>query len=93
MQLSFTPAEQDFRGRLRSWLDENTPRDAAAPVPGSDEEVAYLRRWQQTLYRAGWCGLTWPESYGGQGAGFVEQVIYDEEMARAQARSSSTRSA
>ena len=44
-----------------------------------------MRGWQETLYRAGWCGLTWPRQYGGQGAGLVEQVIYDEEMARAQA--------
>ena len=85
MQLSFTPAEQEFRNRLRQWLEQNTPRESAAPVPGSDEEVAFLRSWQQALYRAGWCGLTWPKRYGGQGAGFVEQVIYDEEMARAQA--------
>jgi len=85
LQLSFTPAEQEFRNRLRQWLEQNTPRESAAPVPGSDEEVAFLRSWQQALYRAGWCGLTWPKRYGGQGAGFVEQVIYDEEMARAQA--------
>ena len=85
MQLSFTPGEQEFRNRLRQWLEQNTPRESAAPVPGSDEEVAFLRSWQQALYRAGWCGLTWPKRYGGQGAGFVEQVIYDEEMARAQA--------
>jgi alkylation response protein AidB-like acyl-CoA dehydrogenase len=85
LQLSFTPDQQNFRSRLRLWLEQNTPSDSTAPVPGSDEEVAFLRRWQQTLYRAGWCGLTWPEKYGGRGAGFVEQVIYDEEMARAQA--------
>ena len=61
------------------------PRGAGAPIPGSEEEVAYLREWQQKLFAAGWCGLTWPKEYGGRGAGFVEQVIYDEEMARAQA--------
>jgi alkylation response protein AidB-like acyl-CoA dehydrogenase len=85
VRLTATAEQQEFRTRLRDWLRAHTPKPEMAPVPGSDEEVDFLRRWQRELYRAGWCGLTWPLRYGGQGAGFVEQVIYDEEMARAQA--------
>jgi len=88
MDLSYTSAQQEFRSRLRRWLEGHVPRaepDRPIPAPGSEEEARFLQAWQQTLYRDGWCGLTWPKEYGGQGAGFVEQVIYDEEMARAQA--------
>jgi alkylation response protein AidB-like acyl-CoA dehydrogenase len=85
VRLSSGAEERAFRARLRSWLETNVPRGATAPTPGSEEEVAFLRDWQAKLYAAGWCGLTWPREYGGGGAGFVEQVIYDEEMARAQA--------
>ena len=85
MNLSFGPEAEEFRARLRGWLRNNVPRESAAPVAGSDEEVAHLRRWQRALYEAGWCGLTWPREHGGQGLGYVEQVIYDEETARAQA--------
>ncbi len=85
MDLSFSRAEQEFRARLRAWLDDHVPRGEPPPVLGSEEEVARLRSWQRKLYDGGWCGLTWPLEYGGRGLGFVEQVIYDEEMARAQA--------
>jgi len=67
VQLSFGEEHRAFRARLREWLEANVPRDAAAPMPGSEEEVAYLRAWQQKLFSAGWCGLTWPKEYGGRG--------------------------
>ncbi len=44
-----------------------------------------MREWQRRLHQAGWCGLAWPKEYGGGGATLVEQIIYNEEMARAQA--------
>jgi alkylation response protein AidB-like acyl-CoA dehydrogenase len=85
VDLTPPPDAEAFRARLRAWLRENVPRGPAAPLPGSEEEVEYLRGWQRALYEAGWCGLTWPKEHGGQGLGFIEQVIYDEETARAQA--------
>ena len=89
MDLTFTPEQEAFRLRLRRWLAENLPAgwgtDAFAPFASSREEVGFLRDWQAKLYRGGWCGLTWPKEYGGGGAGVVEQAIFNEEMARAQA--------
>jgi alkylation response protein AidB-like acyl-CoA dehydrogenase len=89
VDLSFTPAQEAFRLRLRAWLAENLPPGWGSPdFPGfadEDEETAFLRAWQARLHRAGWCGLGWPREYGGAGATPVEQAIYDEEMARAQA--------
>ena len=89
MDLSFTPEQQQFRSRLRRWLEEHLPSgwgtDAYRPPATYAEEVAFLRQWQATLYAAGWCGLSWPTEYGGGGAGLVELAIYNEEMARAQA--------
>lgn len=84
MDLSYTPEQEAFRARLRRWLEDNVPQDV--PEPESyEEEVAFLTRWQAKLHAAGWCGLSWPREYGGAGAGIVEQSIYNEEMARAQA--------
>jgi len=89
MDLTFTPAQNAFRLRLRRWLAENLPTgwgtDAYVPPTTYAQEVAFMRDWQATLYRGGWCGLTWPTQYGGGGATLVEQAIYNEEMARAQA--------
>ena len=75
-RLSDTPDEARFRERLRAWLEEHTPSVGKHDVSG-------LKAWQRMLYEAGWLGLTWPSEYGGQGLGFREQAIYNEEAARA----------
>ena len=86
MDLSFTPAQEEFRVRLRRWLTENLPAGwGTEGFPGfasEDEETAFLRDWQARLHRAGWCGLSWPPEYGGAGATPIEQAIYDDETAR-----------
>jgi alkylation response protein AidB-like acyl-CoA dehydrogenase len=65
---------------LRSWLEVNPP----GPEPTRlDEWVAYGKSWQRKLYEAGWCGVHWPAAYGGRGASVMEQIIFQEEMARA----------
>ena len=89
MDLTLTPAEEQFRDECQGWLDVHVPRewhDAAfreSLTPA--EEVAFLKSWQHTLYDGGWVGLAWPQEYGGRGATFMEQVIFNQAMARAKA--------
>ncbi len=75
-----------FRRDLRSWLEENVPRDLGpertAGLP-EDERIRRLRAWQRRLAEARWVGITWPREYGGREAGIPEQLVYVEEMARA----------
>lgn len=89
MDLSFSPEQEAFRLRLRDWLQQNLPSTWGTPERESHasyhEEVAFLTRWQRRLFEGGWCGLSWPREYGGAGVGVIEQAIYNEEMARAQA--------
>jgi len=77
-----------FSADLRHWLDANVPDDLrpenADRLP-DDERVRRLRAWQRKLAEARWVGITWPEEYGGRGAGIPEQIVYVEEMARARA--------
>jgi alkylation response protein AidB-like acyl-CoA dehydrogenase len=80
MDLAYSPEEERFRTELRTWLEHNPP----GPEPERiDEWVAYGKRWQGRLYDAGWCGVAWPKEYGGRGATLIEQIIFQEEMARA----------
>ena len=80
------PDLEAFRAELRGWLDANVPDDLrpenADRLP-DDERVRRLRAWQRKLAEARWVGITWPEEYGGRGAGIPEQIVYVEEMARA----------
>src|SRR5271165_7043010 len=88
MDLNLTPREQEFRDEVRSWFSSNVPKDwtKIRNVEQSMEaRFAYLRAWQRKLFDAGWAGISWPKEYGGRGASLMEQVIFNEEMARAEA--------
>lgn len=86
MDLTPTSEQIQFRDELRSWLKDNVPQPVTR---GSSENLLQrfekLRAWQQKLHAAGWAGVSWPQAYGGRGATLMEQVIFLEEMARAQA--------
>ena len=47
--------------------------------------MAFLRDWQAQALPRRLVRLSWPKEYGGGGASLMEQAIYNEEMARAQA--------
>jgi alkylation response protein AidB-like acyl-CoA dehydrogenase len=91
MDFSFTPEQEAFRMELRRWLEANLdPQlrvyDAMDERVAASREVFEKRRaWQAKLYAAGWAGIAWPKEYGGRGAGLIEQIIYNEEYARARA--------
>jgi alkylation response protein AidB-like acyl-CoA dehydrogenase len=68
-----------FRDRVHAWLAENVPdNDENGPA---EEMVATAKRFQASLYDAGFAGITWPAEFGGQGLSRAEQQIFDEEAA------------
>lgn len=86
MDLNLSTEERVFRDELRAWLGRNVPRDwptwREKPM-----EIAfpYLRAWQRKLYHGGWAAVSWPKAYGGRDATLIEQAIFWEEMAQADA--------
>jgi alkylation response protein AidB-like acyl-CoA dehydrogenase len=90
--MSAIPQEQQatqdeaFRAELRAWLTSHiTDEFREQRTMTFQEKVAVRRAWQQTLFESGWIGIGWPEEYGGRGANLMQEAIYNEEMARAQA--------
>ena len=89
--MDLTPtAEQDaVRADCRAWLEANLPWEygKGLPPPFDDltEEFAFLRDWQARLAEGGWVAVTWPEAYGGRGAGALTHYVVQEELARARA--------
>jgi alkylation response protein AidB-like acyl-CoA dehydrogenase len=83
MDLNLTTAEKKFRDDFRAWLAKNVPEKWA----GGDKDAhnAYLRKWQRTLFDGGWAGISWPKAFGGRGATLMEQAIFQEELALADA--------
>ncbi len=89
MHFDDSPQEAEFRAKARAWLDQNTEkRDPSQNLPNplgereDDAAVAASKAWQATKFDAGWAVLTWPEEFGGQGLGRMEQVIWNQEETR-----------
>jgi alkylation response protein AidB-like acyl-CoA dehydrogenase len=78
MDFGDSPEELAFRLRLREWLGHNNP--GLPPSSTSDEYWAGQAAWHQTLYDAGFFGLSWPKEVGGHGLPSVYDVILDEEI-------------
>ena len=91
MELHDSPAEARFRAELRAWLEREVPAHGPPPAKGADgaenwpARRAYDTDWQRKLFDAGYAGMNWPAEFGGRGATLVEQLIYYEETARADA--------
>lgn len=88
MDLNLTPQEAAFRDEVRAWFAANVPKDWVKrrnEEESMEARFAYLRAWQRKMFDAGWAGVSWPKEYGGRGASLMEQVIFIEEMARAEA--------
>lgn len=85
-----SPEQQEFRESVRRFLAAHAkPKQEAGPWAVSfhvDPEDARRefeegRAWQQTRYKAGMAGFTYPEEYGGQGGPAWQEQIYNEEAA------------
>lgn len=88
MDFTYSPAEDEFRTELRSWLADALPRGWGETVfePEDEHERAMFRLdWERKLHDGGWSGINWPKEYGGRGATLIERGIFAEEMARARA--------
>jgi alkylation response protein AidB-like acyl-CoA dehydrogenase len=87
VDLDDTPEQASYRAQVRTWLEEHA---SEAPVltgktalRDEQEIIAARRLWQGKLAEGGLAGVTWPKEYGGQGRGPIDQVICNQEIARA----------
>jgi alkylation response protein AidB-like acyl-CoA dehydrogenase len=87
MDLNLTDTEKSFRDEFREWLATNLPKPWQGSTNSEDrsEYIRYLRDWQGKLFEGGWAGISWPRDFGGRGATLMEQAIFQEELARANA--------
>jgi alkylation response protein AidB-like acyl-CoA dehydrogenase len=90
MDLRDGPEDVAFRAEVRRFLDENVVGEFAELKGrgGSGDETfgfEVRRRWEKVLADGGWTCLGWPVEFGGRGATITQQVIFNEEYARAAA--------
>jgi alkylation response protein AidB-like acyl-CoA dehydrogenase len=87
VDLDDTPEQAAYRAQTRSWLEANKSQAPVLTGAGALQDEAQIlaarRAWQGKLAEGGLAGVTWPKEYGGQGLGPIEQVISNQEIARA----------
>jgi len=82
------PDDERFRAEVRGWLGSALTGEFAGLIgkggPGREHEFVEERMaWERRLGADGWIGIGWPESDGGRGLRWQQQVIFHEEYARA----------
>lgn len=83
MNLDYSSEDRAFRARAREWLAANRP-DGVRPPEGA-AAAAFDLAWQRRQYEGGFAGPNWPKAYGGLGLTAVQQMIWYDEAARANA--------
>jgi len=80
-----------FREEIRAFIAKELPAASERPDPGkpgaSEEYKAYVQGFQRKLAAKKWLAMAWPKEYGGYGASHMHQMVYNEEMAYADAPS------
>jgi alkylation response protein AidB-like acyl-CoA dehydrogenase len=92
MDFEDTPEEAAFRAEARAFLTGHAKPKQSGPahsgmqlVAGSEAEKNHVREaqaWQATLFENGWAGITWPKEFGGRGGTAVQQMIWNQEVAK-----------
>ena len=85
MDFDLSESEKVFRDEVRAWLKANVSHKDGPAESDMKGVVESRRAWQKKLYEAGYVGITWPKEYGGRGEGFMQQLIFNDEMIQAQA--------
>lgn len=87
MKLAFDPAVEVFRAEFAAWLADNRPSVdamAADPALSSGHAPVWAKEWTRRMFDAGWLVPGWPPERGGRNASALEQLVYLEELARAE---------
>jgi len=85
MDLTYPAEAEAFRVEIREWLEANLPQgwfDAGFKMT-DDERKEFNATWTDKLFAGGWICAGWPVEYGGKGLTLLQQVVLNEEFAKA----------
>lgn len=88
MKLRFSAADEAFRVEVADWLRDNLcgEFDVIRFRGGPGDEHSFVderKAWERKLGDVGWTCIGWPKEWGGRAASIEQQVIFNEEYARA----------
>ena len=83
MEFREKPAIAAFREEVRSWINNDLNEDersVEAPGVTADESYKRILAVRKKLSDKGWAAPAWPKEYGGMGATFRQQAVFNEEL-------------
>lgn len=81
MDFRYTPAQEQFRQRIRRFLAENVSDALRQEIATSGHSPGPLgKAFLRLLGERGLLGIGWPREYGGQGRSMIEQTIFYHEL-------------
>jgi alkylation response protein AidB-like acyl-CoA dehydrogenase len=81
MYIALTDAQRNLQTELRGYFANLMTPERRAAI-GEERMGPAYREVIRQMGRDGWLGVGWPEEYGGQGFGPVEQLIFLEEASK-----------
>jgi alkylation response protein AidB-like acyl-CoA dehydrogenase len=93
MDFRFSPDDEAFRQEVRALIRDELPawwgrRNDREDMSSEEGEIASA--FSKQVAAKGWLTLARPEEYGGQGAGPLRQLVYNEEMSYGRAPGAGT---
>jgi len=88
MRIAFSPEQEQLRHELRDYFARlMTPERRAALEHGEGDygDGTAYRETVRQMGKDGWLGIGWPKEYGGQDRSMLEQLIFTDEAAIANA--------
>jgi alkylation response protein AidB-like acyl-CoA dehydrogenase len=85
MDLTYPQEAETFRKEIRAWLEEALPAGWFEPgfSMSTKERQHFNETWTEKLFAGGWICAGWPVEYGGKGLSLMDQVVLNEEFAKA----------
>ncbi len=78
MDFQFSSEEDAFRQEVRQFLEQVLTPEFLETLG----ERSWSKEFTMKMGEKGWLSLSWPKEYGGQERSHMEQLIFNEEMAR-----------
>ena len=84
MDLSLTEEQEMFKSAVRSFVQQEYPKERLLEIAASEEPATspHLAPGWQQLLNTGWLGIAVPQQYGGEGGSFTDAGVLFEELGR-----------
>jgi alkylation response protein AidB-like acyl-CoA dehydrogenase len=84
MRIALTPEQERLKAELKEYFDALVTPEIRAGLAASTGEFGEAGVYKDVIRRIGqdgWLGIGWPEEYGGQARGGVDQLIFSDAAA------------